>query len=99
MGRQAKDQLILIWQRGYYNLESGSPRARHILCTLGLLTSMISSNVGNHTVVTCGSRGQHVRSASVTSDKNAVCDMMVKTYLASLFSQLLTGSFSIFGIL
>ena len=40
--------------------------------------------------------GQHVRSASVTSDKNAVSDMMVKTYLASLFSQLLTVFFFLF---
>ena len=40
--------------------------------------------------------GQHVRSASVTSDKNAVSDMMVKTYSAYLFSQLLTVFFFFF---
>ena len=101
--RAAKNQLILIWQRGYHNPESGSPRARLVLYTLGLLTSVIFSNVGNHTVVTYGMGGQHVCSATVTSDKNAVCDMIVKTYLASLSSQLLTGSFLsfffFFGIL
>ena len=37
-----------------------------------------------------------MRSASVTSDKNAVSDMMVKTYSASLFSQLLTVVFFFF---